>query len=345
MVVIEVFPLFKAKSEKELLSKCNFDTVQTIQKKVPESEDPGLYEKSLDSTYESDKMGSVDTPILSDAPNLYKLSSGGVSERFIKLNECEATYWLMANHPVAYLLLNLIALRAQRKSNHPSGLCVGEAFTGDYESIGSTRQQYRTALEVLTRLKYIAIVETCRTRKKSTTGTATKGTKVKLLSSEIWDINLETCNHRINHRPTTDQPPTNHEQEELSLSKVSNSTMSPSQAQSTKVKERIFFDWESKRLEGIENSDLNGWTEAFPHVNVPEYLKFIEQDIAAKPTKYSRRKQIVRTVLIYFKNKNENEARRKENHKKYPYAKPEPKYNRDQTPSNPKKSISFAEDI
>lgn len=108
----------------------------------------------------------ADNSSLAESPNSYK--NYGVSmtnSRFIKLNHTEATFWLMANHPVAYLLLNLVALRAKRTHNHPSGLNVGEALLGDYEAIGATRQQYRTALDVLTRLKYLVICETCRTRK------------------------------------------------------------------------------------------------------------------------------------------------------------------------------------
>ena len=116
------------------------------------------------------------------------------NERFIKYIPSEAASWLRSKYPFAFLLLNLIAERARRLPNDPSGLEIGEAYIGDYESIGCTRQQYRTALHVLIHRKYLTICETCRTRKKSTTGPTTVGTKVKLLNSDIWDMNLENTN-------------------------------------------------------------------------------------------------------------------------------------------------------
>ena len=321
------------RTSNQLQTKVIFDRVEIQTKKRPESSTNSGIDK-LDSVLESCKM-DADNSILPETPNSYKDYGESVSNisiptisNYIQLNRCEATFWLMANHPNAYLLLNLVALRAQRTPNAPSGLVIGEALIGDYESTGSTRQQYRTALATLVRMKYLTISETCRTRKKSATATTTVGTKVKLLNSEIWNINPETTNHPINHRPTTDQPPTNHEQEsKLSISSISHTTMSSSQAQSTKVPEKIFFDWEEMKLKGIESSDIETWKATFTHVDVPEYLKFIEQDIGAKPTKYKKRKQIVKTILIYFQNKNENNIRYQKTAKQ-PFQKPESLHNK-----------------
>lgn len=135
-------------------------------------------------------------------------------ERFLKLILSSELDFLQENHPNAFLLLILIAKRARRYDGDPDDLVIGEAYIGDFEKAGiATRQQYRTALDVLTMRSHIIKVETCRTRKKSTNGTTTKGTKVKILRSDVCDINPDYGNHRINHRPTTDQPPTNHEQE------------------------------------------------------------------------------------------------------------------------------------
>jgi hypothetical protein len=91
---------------------------------------------------------------------------------------------------------------------------MGEALIGDYQSAGiQTRGEYRHALDILILNKILIKVETCRNRKKATTGTTTTGTKVRLLDSTICDINLEDNNHRNNHRTTTEQPPNNHEEE------------------------------------------------------------------------------------------------------------------------------------
>ena len=189
-----------------LHSKDNFDTVKPLNGK-PSAKAEGLsIAKTSDSLRANVEDGDLNTPILTQSPNLYKQTGAFVSKRFIKLNPCEATLWLMAKHPNAYLLLNLVAIRAERIPNHPSGLEVGESLIGDHEAIGATRQEYRTALKVLVRMKYLTISETCRNRKKVTTGITTVGTKVKLLNSDIWDINIEEDNHRINHRATTEQP-------------------------------------------------------------------------------------------------------------------------------------------
>ena len=143
-------------------------------------------------------------------------------DRFIKFIHSEESDYLLENYPNAFLLLSLIAGRARRVSGKPDGLEIGECYIGDYEKAGiQSRQSYRTALSILETRLHIKKVESCRTRKKSTTGSTTGsttvGTKVKLLRSDVWDINPEINNHlnphHTNHRPTTDQPPTNHEQE------------------------------------------------------------------------------------------------------------------------------------
>jgi hypothetical protein len=136
-------------------------------------------------------------------------------KKFLKLNiENEINHegdWLAFNHPNAFILLYYIARRARRIAGHPDGLNIGECHLGDWKAIGLSRQNYRTALKILCAMKIIEITETNRTRKKSTTGITTEGTKVKLLNSTIWDINPEVTNHQTNHCLTTDQPLPNHE--------------------------------------------------------------------------------------------------------------------------------------
>lgn len=137
-----------------------------------------------------------------------------MSQRFIKFIDSEEAHFLLVKHPKAFLLLHLIAKRARRIPGLPDGLEIGEALIGDFKECGlKTRAEYRHALEVLKKRAHIKISETCRTRQKATTGTTTEGTRVKLLTSSIWDINSEENNHRNNHLTTTEQPPNNHEQE------------------------------------------------------------------------------------------------------------------------------------
>ncbi len=144
-----------------------------------------------------------------------------MSERFVKCIDGIETDYLVTANPHAFALSWIIAKRARREPNHPDGLKVGEALIGDWQDYGFTRQQYRTALKHLCQQNIIEIIETNRTRKKSTTGVTTgvttAGTKVRLLNTRVWDINISTSNHRSNHSsnhcPTTAQPLPNHEEE------------------------------------------------------------------------------------------------------------------------------------
>lgn len=166
--------------------------------------------------------------------------------RFIKFIPSEESDYLQENHPNAFLLLCLIAKRARRISGQPDGLEIGEAHIGDYEKAGlNTRGQYRHALEILIGRAHIKKVETCRTRKKATTGATTEGTKVKLLRSDVWDINSDCSNHHDNHRTTTEQPPNNHEQERTRKNKKEKRTITTPpnpQTHEIAVADVVFFD-------------------------------------------------------------------------------------------------------
>jgi hypothetical protein len=182
-----------------------------------------------------------------------------MSNRFIKFIPSQESDFLQENHPNAFLLLCLIAKRARRISGHPDGLEIGEAQIGDYKKAGiETRDKYRTALEILVKRSHIRICETCRTRKKSSphqnvekifeiknsptettngypTGSTTIGTKVKLLRSDVWDINSEQIteknphqNSQLDpHRTPTGSPPDPHEQERTRKNKKEKETTTP----------------------------------------------------------------------------------------------------------------------
>lgn len=134
-----------------------------------------------------------------------------MSKGFIQLSRSEKVEWLILNHPNAFLLLTIIALRARRISGSPDGFEIGECHIGDYKSCGiETEKKYRTAKERLISLRAIKIVETCRNR---ATGRATYGTKVKLLNSEIYEINAEHEGDRKGDRRATEGRPEGDEQE------------------------------------------------------------------------------------------------------------------------------------
>ena len=126
-------------------------------------------------------------------------------ERFLKFIPSEEAFWLMENKPNAFRLLTHIANTARRYNGHPDGLTIGQCHLQSWTFYKLTEQEYRTAKEVLVKRKHIKIIETNRTRKKSTTGVTTNSTLVELCSLMIWDINPEECNDRINDRATTEQ--------------------------------------------------------------------------------------------------------------------------------------------
>ena len=149
-------------------------------------------------------------------------------ERFLKYIPSQEALYLLHNHGHAFRLLTIIAGIARRESGFPDGLEIAEAFIGDWKSYGMSEQNYRTAKNVLLNRKHIEIIETNRTRKKAltdtnyfnsrnfkkpTTGMTTKGTKVKLISSNVYDINIFVDNDRPNDCLTTDQRLTNDDQE------------------------------------------------------------------------------------------------------------------------------------
>lgn len=134
-------------------------------------------------------------------------------DRFIKFIPSDEANWLRKNKPTAFILLSFIAERARREPDHPDGLKPGQCHIGDWKSYGLTEKQYRTAKDILVMRGHIKIVETCRTRKKSATGTTTYGTLVELISSSIYDINKNIEGDRKGDRGATEGRPRGDEQE------------------------------------------------------------------------------------------------------------------------------------
>jgi hypothetical protein len=128
-----------------------------------------------------------------------------MAERFLKFIPSKEALRLLTNHGHAFRLLTIIAEAARRYDGDPDGLNAGEALIGGHEKYGMSEQNYRTAKKILVQCQHIKILETNRNRKKVTTGVTTDGTRVKLLSSNVWDINSEHGNDRPNDCLTTAQ--------------------------------------------------------------------------------------------------------------------------------------------
>lgn len=100
---------------------------------------------------------------------------------FIKFNRNSSKYFrILEERPTAFLLLSLIANRARRTNEKDLmvDLEIGEALIGDFFAYGVTRAVYRTDKEYLTRNGFIL-----------TTRADRRGTIVKLIDSDIFDIN------------------------------------------------------------------------------------------------------------------------------------------------------------
>ena len=234
-----------------------------------------------------------------------------MAEKFLKLIRSDFLLWLMRNHPWAYLLLNLIALRSCRTLPNNDGLKIGEAFIGDHESIGATRGQYRHALKILQQQATIEIIETCRNREKTTTGTTTIGTKVKLLNSRVWDINFDDSNHRNNQPTTTEQPPNNHEEERLITVKTKIEDKEYAQtAKRLRTKNVLSFDFEKSDFVGITEKDLAAWKIMYPHIDLTVEILRAAQWLKNNPSK-SHKKNWGRYLTGWFQRTNDTVENKK----------------------------------
>lgn len=97
----------------------------------------------------------------------------------------------LMRYPVEFTLLTQIARRACRTAPqfNPHGLTIGEALVGDYQSIGASYQNYRTARDHLKEWGFATFRPT------------NKGTIARLLDNRIYDINADAPgNDQVNER-------------------------------------------------------------------------------------------------------------------------------------------------
>lgn len=136
-----------------------------------------------------------------------------MSERFIKFIPSEEAFWLLHNKPNAFRLLTHIANTARRQNGYPDGLTIGQCHLQHWTKYKLTEREYRSAKSMLVLRKHIEISATCRTRQKSTTGTTTVSTLVRLISSTVYDINPEENDDPNDDRATTERRPSDDKQE------------------------------------------------------------------------------------------------------------------------------------
>lgn len=213
-----------------------------------------------------------------------------MSERFLKFIPSKEAMYLLTEKGHAFRLLTIIAESARRYDGDPDGLKIGEALIGGHENYDMSESNYRSAKDILVRRSHIEIVETCRTRKKVTTGVTTVGTKVKLLSSNVWDINLEAGHDRTHDLPTTDPRPTHDEQEYIrKIKKEKNEEHKAQTASRLHSKDVLTFNFDKWKFEGITEQDATDWKAMYPHIDLrTETLKAIEW-LKSNPSKRNKK--------------------------------------------------------
>jgi len=168
-----------------------------------------------------------------------------MSDNYVKYNRCEKARWLRKHHIYAFVLLSVIAESARRTIGHVDGLIPGDAWIGDFEEYGMTRQNYRTALKTLEKLKIVKIVHSGKKLFESRNLTiclTNKGTLVNLLDTEIWNINKEDANHLSNQDLTNSQPTANHKQERNKKEKNVNKNKASLSASAVAITLLFFFN-------------------------------------------------------------------------------------------------------
>lgn len=253
------------------------------------------------------KEGTDNTFILARLPNLD--NGEFMLDGFIQLNRCEKTFFLLKNFPNAFLLLTLIALRARRTPHPYNEMEIGEAYIGDWNSCGLTRKEYRTALAYLERQEILLISQTNKKCKKRATSEATsrttRGTIVKLLDSELWNVNFNIDNqskgHLSGHSRATLGPPRGHKQERKEREEckeeeediVSKDTLAPTPPSRRKNISRtidpITFCFESGKFEGISEIDLQDWKVAYPNADASKQLAAQAQWLKANPSRANKK--------------------------------------------------------
>ena len=215
-----------------------------------------------------------------------------MSDRFIKFIPSEEAFWLMEEKPNAFRLLTHIANRARLKNGHVDGLMIGQCHLQHWSKYKFTEREYRTAKQILLMRKHIIIIETNRTRQKSTTGSTTGSTLVQLISSTVYDIGLESIDDRIDDRETTDRRPRDDKQEVYKNTSSYEEDIQKEVAQSAKrlrSKDFLSFDFEKWEYTGITEKDIADWRMIYPHIDVAiEGKKSIEW-LKANPSRNKKK--------------------------------------------------------
>lgn len=213
----------------------------------------------------------------------------------------------MRYKPNAFRLLSHIANTARRYNGHPDGLTIGQCHLQSWIFYGLSERKYRTAKAILVKRKHIKIIETNRTRKKSTTGATTNSTLVELCSSTIYDINPEEDNDRIDDRETTDRRPRDDKQERRRKNKKEEEEEEniAQTASRLRSKDSFFFDFEKFEFQGITEKQMADWALMYPHIDLKVETLKAAQWLKNNPSK-SHKKNWGKYLTGWFGRSNES---------------------------------------
>ena len=109
---------------------------------------------------------------------------------WLKMHRSAECRYLLKNKPNAFLLLTLIAGRAKyHNKNGDDSLRINEAYIGDHQSCGLTRQKYRTAITILVDRKHIV------------TRRVKNGFIAKLISTDVFNPTSQPTNIKNQNGP------------------------------------------------------------------------------------------------------------------------------------------------
>lgn len=213
-----------------------------------------------------------------------------MSERFLKFIPSEEAFWLMFHKPRAFYLLTHIANTARRYNGGADGLGIGQCHLKSAEKYGFTISEYRSAKNMLIKRNHIVIIETNRTRKKSTTGMTTESTLVQLCSTNVYDINSESNDNRIDIRTTTERQLNDNKQERIRKNKKEKETQNIAQsAARLRSKDLLTFNFEKWEFEGITEKDISDWKVMYPHIDLKVEMAKATQWLKNNPTKSNKK--------------------------------------------------------
>ena len=178
---------------------------------------------------------------------------------FAKLQKTIFVIEFIVKCHAAFALLSHIALRTDRES--------GDCLIPGFRAVGfNSEQAYRTAKKQLEAAGLVTF-----------TGT-NKGTRAKIISTRIYDLNLELNNEQTNDQRTDRQRSKN----EQGNRQITSASFNKKKEVKKKRNKEIYFDsfWELYPLKKAKGAAEKAW-EKIPEDLKPEILKKLQEQIQA----------------------------------------------------------------